>query len=107
MGATVKVKISNKSGISPVRFIGVQFDGAAFIADVNDGDTHPITSVQNGSVALTAFKSSDEKALDTFSYPVSDSMGFAALLVKNPDDPHRPYRLVGEPFVIPGPPGGC
>jgi len=98
---TVKIKLKNGSGIDQVRFRGVHFDaGYQFSVDVNDGNTAPISDPPNGSIGLTAYRVSDQQSLDTLHYPVSDTQGFAAILIADPSDPYRPYRLVGEPFVI-------
>jgi hypothetical protein len=98
----VKIKIRNSSGID-VRFIGVHFDGSHFRCDVADGKMASVTRVKNGSIALTAYRVSDQIALDTLRYGVSDTQGFAAVLVQDPSDPYRPYKLVGEGFEIPKP----
>ena len=97
---TVKIKLRNSSGIDEVRFRGVHFSGYQFSVDVDDGDIKPISDVPNGSIGLTAYRVSDQQSLDTLHYPVSDEFGFAAVLIHDSSDPHRPYRLVGEPFVI-------
>jgi len=99
----VKVKLRNSSGIPNVRFIGVHFDGPQFSRDVANGKMESVTRVKNGSIALTAYRVSDQIALDTLRYGVSDTQGFAAVLVYDSRDPYRPYRLVGEGFEIPKP----
>jgi hypothetical protein len=100
MSSTIKVKLRNSSGIPVVRFLGVHFDGSVFSHDVSDGELRHVSDVHNGSIALTAFRTSDQQAIDSLYYPVSDDMGFAAVLLHDADDPDEPYKLVGEPFVI-------
>ena len=94
----VKIRILNNSGIPLVRFIGVRFDGTQFNHDLAHGEEQRI-SIDDGFVGLTAFRVDDEQAVATLAYPVSDELGFAAVLVELRESPHR-YALLGEPFVI-------
>jgi hypothetical protein len=103
MNSHVKLKLSNSSDIPVVRFIGINFDGDQFLYDVNAGDHKHLSDVFKGYIGLTAYRVSDQQILGTISYPITDDMGFAAILLQDLSDPYRPYRLVGEAFVIPHP----
>jgi hypothetical protein len=98
---TVKIKLINSSGIDKVRFRGVHFDpGFQFTEDVPNNGKALLSNVPNGSIGLTAYRISDQQALDILVYPVSDTQGFAAHLLHDPSDPYEPYKLVGEPWII-------
>lgn len=98
---SIKIKLRNSSGLERVRFRGVHFDpGYQFSVDLNDGEGASIEDVPNGSIGLTAYRVSDQQSLDTMHYPVTDTQGFAAILMFDEDDEFQPYKLVGEPFVI-------
>jgi hypothetical protein len=97
---TPKIKLRNSSGVPLVRFRGVHFDRhEQFTYDVADGVTQAVQQVPNGEISVTAFRNSDAHVLGTLTYGVSDTQGFAAILVPR-DDPDHPYWLVGEAYVI-------
>jgi hypothetical protein len=97
----IKIKLKNSTDIEEVRFIGVHYSGYKFSRDVAAGDTDRISDVPNGYISLTVFRKSDQEPLDTLVYGVSNTMGFAAVLLY--DETEERYRLVGEGFVIPKP----
>jgi hypothetical protein len=97
---TPKIKLRNASGVPMVRFRGVHFDPhEQFTYDVPDSLTQPVQQVPNGEISVTAFRVSDAHVLGTLTYPVSDTQGFAAILIST-DEADQPYRLVGEAYTI-------
>jgi hypothetical protein len=98
MAAHSKIRITNSSGISQVRFRGVHFTDYQFRVDVADGGTVELNNVPVGFIGVTAYRTSDQETLATFAYGLTETLGIAAFLFH---DPESGYRLVAEGFVIP------
>jgi hypothetical protein len=92
-----KIRIKNNSGIAQVRFRGVHFSDFQFRVDVADGGNVELNNVPTGSVGLTAYRVSDQQAIATLAYGLSDTLGIATFLI---GDEENGYRLVAEGFVI-------